>query len=208
MRHSTPAEHVAFVGDLLQTCNPDRREQAVSELLSYLAATWDTLPEPLRDHAIAVAVAHTTTHDDLPPRLRAALDTMARRGPIFELAALPKLVVKDTTARYAAELRLNPGQASCDGHAGWTCDAGASVNVEVVTPGPGRLGTLHGVIYACPEHRAAAEERITGSGYGPQPEPAPAGARWNPWPCGHVTAYSTQALAALTGQNEDGPHQP
>lgn len=85
MRHSTPAEHVAFVGDLLQTCNPDRREQAVSELLSYLAATWDTLPEPLRDHAIAVAVAHTTTRDDLPPRLRAALDVMARRGPVVEL---------------------------------------------------------------------------------------------------------------------------
>jgi hypothetical protein len=208
MPDMTPAEELAFDADLLLSAHTTDRERTVAELLNYVAATWDHQTPSLREHAQAVARAHTTPGDGLPPRLRAALDTMARRGPVFELAALPKLVVKDTTARYAVELRLNPGQASCDGHAGWTCDAGASMNVEAVTPGPGRLGTLHGVIYVCPEHRAAAEERITGSGYGPQPEPAPAGARWNPWPCGHVTAYSTQALAALTGQNEDGPHQP
>lgn len=53
------------------------------------------------------------------------------------------LVVKESTALYAEELRRNPGKASCDGHTGWDCAAGASLIAEAMTPGPGRLGTLH-----------------------------------------------------------------
>lgn len=203
-RHTTPPEFVAFTADLLLTGSTNDRERTVAELLNYVAATWDTLPAPMREHAIAVAVAHTTKPTDLPPRLQAALDVMARRGPVVELAA-PQRTVRPDAARYAAELRANPGTASCDGHTGWTCSAGASFNVEATTPGPGRYGTYHGVIYACPGHQAAAEERITAGGYGPQADPAPAGARWDPWPCGHVTAYSTQALAALAGDTATEP---
>jgi hypothetical protein len=59
------------------------------------------------------------------------------------------------------------------------------------------------VIYACAEHRAAAEERIAGAGYGPRADPAPAGHRWDPWPCGHVTAFNPAALAGLS-QSDDG----
>lgn len=123
----------------------------------------------------------------------------ARPGPASE----PQPVVRPEAARYAEELRANPGTASSDGHAGWECTAGASLHVEATTPGPGRLGTLHGVIYACPEHRAAAEERVTvGGEYRAEVSPAPASHRWDPWPCGHVTAYKTAALTALTAQEQ------
>ncbi|WP_371592612.1 hypothetical protein [Streptomyces virginiae] len=113
-------------------------------------------------------------------------------------------VVRPETVRYAEELRANPGTASSDGHAGWECTAGASLHVEAMTPGPGRLGTLHGVIYVCPEHQAAAEERVTAGGYGPEVSDAPYGHRFDPWPCGHVTTYNAKALAALAGQQETG----
>lgn len=107
--------------------------------------------------------------------------------------------VKESTRRYAEELRSNPGAASADGHAGWECEAGASLLVEAETSRPGRVATHHGVIYACARHRDASVERITGAGYEVDPRPAPPSHRHNPWPCGHVTAYDTKALAALTG---------
>ncbi|MFR0351813.1 hypothetical protein [Streptomyces sediminimaris] len=110
--------------------------------------------------------------------------------------------VKESTRRYAEELRATPGQASADGHAGWECNAGASLLVSASTPGPGALGTHHGTIYACTIHRDAAVERITGAGYEADPQPAPPGHRWNPWPCGHVTAHDTQALTDLTAAGE------
>lgn len=108
-------------------------------------------------------------------------------------------VVKPASARYAEELRRTPGKAAADGHAGWECGAGASLLARAETWGPGRLGIHHGVIYVCTEHQAAAEERIGGAGYEPQVDPAPAGHRWDPWPCGHVTAFNPAALAALSG---------
>lgn len=111
--------------------------------------------------------------------------------------------VKESTLRYAEELRSKPGTASADGHAGWECGAGASLIVEASTPGPGKLGTHHGVIYACAGHQAAAVERITASGYEVDPRPAPPGHRWNPWPCGHVTAHDAAALAALAQQERE-----
>jgi hypothetical protein len=85
-----------------------------------------------------------------------------------------------------------------DTHTGWTCPEGASLISAAMTPGPGRLGTYHGCIYVCSEHRAAAEARITAAGYTPDVDPAPAGHRWNPWPCGHITAHSNAASHALT----------
>ena len=114
--------------------------------------------------------------------------------------------VKEATRRYAEQLRTTPGQAARDGHTGWECDAGASLLVSASTPGPGALGTHHGTIYACGTHQDAAVERITGSGYEADPQPAPPGHRWNPWPCGHVTAHAAEALAALTaaGARQDG----
>ncbi|MFE7428926.1 hypothetical protein [Streptomyces sp. NPDC057545] len=108
--------------------------------------------------------------------------------------------VKESTRRYAEELRSNPGTASADGHAGWECSAGASLIVEASTPGPGKLGTHHGVIYSCAGHRAAAVERVTGAGYEVDPRPALLGHRWNPWPCGHVTACDAASLGALSQQ--------
>lgn len=115
----------------------------------------------------------------------------------------PRAVVKEATVRYAEELRSNPGAASTDGHTGWERGAGASLIVEANTPGPGKLGTHHGVIYACVDHRAAAVERITGGGYEVDPRPAPPGHRWNPWPCGHVTAFRPEALAALAQKQQE-----
>ncbi|MCX4622822.1 hypothetical protein ACF09G_12965 [Streptomyces albogriseolus] len=106
--------------------------------------------------------------------------------------------VKEATHRYAESLRVAPGQASADGHAGWECDAGAQLLISATTPGPGALGTHHGTIYACPVHQGAALQRITGAGYQADPQPAPPGHRWNPWPCGHITAHDAQALTALT----------
>ncbi|MFJ9101162.1 hypothetical protein ACIRJM_22155 [Streptomyces sp. NPDC102405] len=107
---------------------------------------------------------------------------------------------KESTRRYAEELRSNPGTASVDGHTGWECSAGASLIVEASTPGPGRLGTHHGVIYACADHRAAAVDRVTGAGYEVDPRPAPPRHRWNPWPCGHVTVHDVASLDALCQQ--------
>ncbi|MBU5946765.1 hypothetical protein [Streptomyces sp. PAM3C] len=106
--------------------------------------------------------------------------------------------VKEATHRYAESLRAAPGQASADGHTGWECDAGAQLLISATTPGPGALGTHHGTIYACPVHQGAALQRIIGAGYQADPQPAPPGHRWNPWPCGHVTAHDAQALTALT----------
>ena len=121
----------------------------------------------------------------------------------------PRPAVKAASARYAEELRRTPGKASADGHAGWACSAGASLLVRAETYGPGSLGMHHGVIYVCTEHEAAAEERIAGGGYEPQVDPAPAGHRWDPWPCGHVTAYNPAALAALSGPDSpDGDRDP
>ncbi|MEV6679446.1 hypothetical protein AB0N09_21715 [Streptomyces erythrochromogenes] len=117
-------------------------------------------------------------------------------------APAPAPVVRPETLRYAEELRRNPGTASADGHAGWDCTAGATLHVEAMTPGPGRLGTLHGVIYVCTDHRAAAEERIRSGGYEPEVEDAPAGHRHDPWPCGHLTTYRAAALAALSAPQE------
>lgn len=117
------------------------------------------------------------------------------------MSAKERLTVRAESARYAEALRSNPGTASSDGHTGWECNAGASLNVEAMTPGPGQLGTLHAVIYACPEHQAAAEERIQAAGYEPQVEPARPGHQWDPWPCGHITAVKPQALATLGEQS-------
>ncbi|MFG2679221.1 hypothetical protein [Streptomyces sp. NPDC048392] len=117
--------------------------------------------------------------------------------------------VKEATRRYAEQLRATPGQASRDGHTGWECDAGASLLIAASTLGPGALGTHHGTIYSCALHQGAALQRITGSGYEADPQPAPPGHRWNPWPCGHVTAHDAEALAALTaaGARQDGAHR-
>jgi hypothetical protein len=79
-------------------------------------------------------------------------------------------------------------------HTGWTCDAGVSLIAGATPPGSGR----HAVIYVCPDHQGAAEERITATGYTPDTDPAPAGHRWTPWPCGHITARSTQTADNLT----------
>ncbi|EYT83998.1 hypothetical protein CF54_04115 [Streptomyces sp. Tu 6176] len=119
--------------------------------------------------------------------------------------------VKESTRRYAEQLRSQPGTVVADGHTGWECDAGASLLVGADTPGPGKLGTHHGVIYACAAHRAAAAVRIMGAGYEADARPAPPGHRRDPWPCGHVTAYSKGTLSALTvtdtptaGTRQDG----
>jgi hypothetical protein len=80
-----------------------------------------------------------------------------------------------------------------DAHTGWSCDAGASLIAEAWhRPGPGRLGTLHGVIYVCPAHQADAERRISGADLSPEVHPAPPDHRHDPWPCGHVTIYDTE----------------
>lgn len=111
-----------------------------------------------------------------------------------------RLVVKDSTRRYAEQLRAKPGKASADGHAGWKCTAGASLIAEATTPGPGALGALHATIHTCPDHRSAAEERIVTGGYTPLVDDAPPGHLWDPWPCGHLTAYKTKALDVLAGE--------
>lgn len=103
-----------------------------------------------------------------------------------------------------------------DAHTGWKCDTGASLLADAMTPGPGKLGTMHGVIYVCPDHQASAEEQIGRAGYLPEVRDAPPGHKWDPWPCGHVTAYNEKALEALSRpgqmvvtQNPDGsPHPP
>ncbi|MGW0612040.1 hypothetical protein [Streptomyces sp. NPDC002788] len=133
----------------------------------------------------------------------AAADVGEQRG-----STEPRAIVKEATVRYAEELRSNPETASADGHTGWECGAGASLIVEANTPGPGKLGTHHGVIYACADHQAAAVERVTGGGYEVNLRPAPPGHCWNPWPCGRVTAFELEALAALAQeQQETGAQQ-
>ncbi|MCX5115513.1 hypothetical protein OOK13_45335 [Streptomyces sp. NBC_00378] len=79
-----------------------------------------------------------------------------------------------------------------DAVTGWECPAGASLIAEAMTPGPGALGTMHGVIYVCPDHQADAEALISATYCTPEIRDAPPGHRWNPWPCGHVTAYGPQ----------------
>ncbi|MER6723392.1 hypothetical protein [Streptomyces halstedii] len=91
--------------------------------------------------------------------------------------------------------KTRPAAGTVDARAGWTCDAGASLIAEAMTPGPGRLGTLHAVIYVCPDHQEDAEERMATAGYAPETRPAPPSHRWDPWPCGHVTSFSVEALA-------------
>ncbi|MGW0821787.1 hypothetical protein [Streptomyces sp. NPDC002845] len=156
--------------------------------------------------ARVILTAHIDDPDDAPDLQDTEDDGPADEVPAEAVAGVeerrgspePRPAVKAGSARYAAELRRTPGKASADGHTGWECGAGASLLVRAETPGPGELGTHHGVIYACTEHQAAAEERIEGGGYEPQADPAPAGHRSDPWPCGHVTAYKQAALAALT----------
>lgn len=87
MASINPVDDVALTADLMLCTNPTAREQTVAELLNYLAATWDTLPSALHDHAVAVAHAHSTDPSTLPPRLQEALQTMAKRGPVVELTA-------------------------------------------------------------------------------------------------------------------------
>lgn len=53
--HPTPATDVAFAADRLLTSDPSDAERATAELLNYVAATWDTQDQPLREHAQAVA---------------------------------------------------------------------------------------------------------------------------------------------------------
>lgn len=154
--------------------------------------TWQGCPDALAEKLHTALYGRPRTQGEQSPQTRR--DSQG-----------PRLTVKLTSARYAEELRRAPGKASADGQAGWACGAGASLIARAQTPGPGRLGTHHGVIYVCTEHQAAAEERIAGAGYEPQVDPAPAGHRWDPWPCGHVTAYTPAALAALsehTGPDE------
>lgn len=92
-----------------------------------------------------------------------------------------------------------------DARADWTCDTGASLIAEATTPGPGRLGTIHAVIYVCPDHQDAAEDLISSHQWNPAVRPAPPSHQWNPWPCGHITAYdaSTPAETLLTEPRTD-----
>lgn len=85
MPEQTPAADVALTADLMLSTHPTARERTVAELLNYVAATWEQQTASLRDHAVAVAHAHTTDPSTLPPRLQEALAVMARRGPVREL---------------------------------------------------------------------------------------------------------------------------
>lgn len=97
-----------------------------------------------------------------------------------------------------------------DSRTGWECTAGASLIAEAMTPGPGKLGTLHGVLYVCPDHQEDAEALINATGCAPEIRDAPPGHRWDPWPCGHVTvfgrqkgpAFLTALLCASRGRDE------
>lgn len=110
----TPAAYVALTADLMIISHPSDRERTVAELLNYVADTWDKHPVSLRDHAMAVARAHSTTREDLPPRLRTALDTMAKRGPVRELTEpAPEVVSIDAlpAAPSCAQWRRSNGRA-------------------------------------------------------------------------------------------------
>lgn len=88
-----------------------------------------------------------------------------------------------------------PGTRVTDAHTGWTCIWGASLIADAMTTGPGKLGTLHAVIYTCPEHQAAVEKRIAAFGWNPEVRPAPPSHKGKPWPCGHITAYDADTSA-------------
>ncbi|MFF6984254.1 hypothetical protein ACFZAV_42830 [Streptomyces sp. NPDC008343] len=82
-----------------------------------------------------------------------------------------------------------------DAHTGWTCIAGASLITEANSPGAGHLPRMHAVIYACEDHRDDAEARMTAAGFTAATHPAPPSHRWDPWPCGHITAYDVDTPA-------------
>jgi hypothetical protein len=102
----------------------------------------------------------------------------------------------------SANLRRMPGTRVTDAHTGWTCTEGASQITEANTPGKGHLPNLHAVIYACDNHQADAEALFAAAGYDTQTNPAPPGHKWNPWECGHITAYDAdtpaESFAAVT----------
>ncbi|MFD3844757.1 hypothetical protein ACFWVB_02555 [Streptomyces microflavus] len=81
-----------------------------------------------------------------------------------------------------------------DADTGWECRTGASLIAEATSPGPGALGTLHGVIYVCPAHQADAEALIRTAGCTPEIRDAPTAHRWDPWPCGHITTFGPTTL--------------
>lgn len=88
-----------------------------------------------------------------------------------------------------------PKTVFTDAHAGWTCSDGGSLIVEAMTPGPGALGTLHAVIYACPAHQSDAEARIASVDcWYPAVRTMPVGPG-DPWPCGRVGAYDADMTA-------------
>ena len=130
----------------------------------------------------ALAVAHTA--DALT---RAAWSAVVLRG------MLGRAQSDISAVSYAG-----PDDDQDDADAGWTCGAGASLIAEATSPGRGRLPHVHAVIYVCQAHRAAAEQRITAAGYRPGVDPAPASHHYDPWPCGHITAYETDAADRLT----------
>ncbi|WP_157846401.1 hypothetical protein [Streptomyces anulatus] len=58
--HGVPAEAIAYAADRLLSSDPSDSERATAKLLNYVAATWDTQDQPLREHAQALARAlHT-----------------------------------------------------------------------------------------------------------------------------------------------------
>ncbi|MEU3256137.1 hypothetical protein [Streptomyces sp. NPDC006997] len=180
------------------------QQSTINQLTAKLkraAATIQRVEQACHDLPYEHARRILTALTDQPPTQTA---TEAQQGEAVEDAATktPQAApwpVKASTRRYAEELRRAPSTGVVtDGHTGWECDAGASLLVSARTPGPGALGTHHGTIYACAAHQGAAVKRLTDAGYQADPQPAPPGHRWNPWPCGHVTAHGTHALNALT----------
>ncbi|MFJ2259501.1 hypothetical protein ACIOKD_14365 [Streptomyces sp. NPDC087844] len=202
----------------------DGRVAALQQAVLVLPATADRAADILRRTEAYLSAMHGSVarHDNLGEglgcagcELRDQIRAELRRvpaeepqtegeqsAPVDEARQDGTGPVKKSTRRYAEKLRGNPSSVVADGHTGWECDAGALLIVEASTPGPGKLGTHHGVIYACARHRDASVERITDAGYQVDPRPAPPGHRHSPWPCGHVTAHDTKALAALTGRGE------
>ncbi|WP_330285462.1 hypothetical protein [Streptomyces sp. NBC_00576] len=57
LRLSTPAADVAYAADRLLMSDPSDTARATTELLNYVAATWDHQDVPLHEHAQAVARA-------------------------------------------------------------------------------------------------------------------------------------------------------
>ncbi|MGW5803359.1 hypothetical protein ACWFQ7_29070 [Streptomyces bacillaris] len=58
--HAHRAEDIAYAADKLLTGDPSDSERATAELLSYMAATWDTQDQPLRQRAQDLARALRT----------------------------------------------------------------------------------------------------------------------------------------------------